>query len=270
MRRMLLVTMVAALASLGWATLAAVPAGAVVRSAADLAADCNDDGLVSIAENTQFVGGSADIWGHELAPGVVMCRVDIVNDGVSLAFINVNLRAKGNVSFNVGQSSSRANTSVTVAYSTIDMHPPEYAGGFVSIKSGCCGGFPGEHDTRVTVLGSTLRGTSIELGASLAAPNGTLTLTGNTITATGDTLAGAPDIEIRTSVGAFGPGVNGRINALLNRFSAPGGLRAQSGDAGNTWIVANNFTGVSGGVTLTTGPGGSCTSFLNGPGIVCT
>jgi hypothetical protein len=64
--------------------------------------------------------------------------------------------------------------------------------------------------------------------------------------------------------------VNGRINALLNRFSAPGGLRAQSGDAGNTWIVANNFAGVSGGVTLTTGPGGSCTSFLNGPGIVCS
>jgi len=270
MRRMLLVTTIVAMATMGWAALAAVPAGAVVRSAADLAADCNDDGLVTITENTQYIGGSADIWGHELFPGVNMCRVDIAKDGLSLALINVNLRAKGNVSFNIGQSSSRANTSVTVAYSTIDMHPPEYDGGFVSIKSGCCGGFPGEHDTTVVVVGNTLRGTSIELGASLAAPNGRLTLTGNSVTATGDTLAGAPDIEIRTSVGAFGPGVNGRINALLNRFSAPGGLEAVSGVSGNTWFVANNFSGVSGGVTLTTGAGGSCTSFLNGPGIVCS
>src|SRR5215471_10083760 len=82
-------------------------AGAVVRSASDLAADCNDDGVVTISENTQYIGGSADIWGHEISPGgPSMCRVDIAKDGVSLALVNVSLRAKGNVSFNVGQSAS--------------------------------------------------------------------------------------------------------------------------------------------------------------------
>src|SRR5262249_4422637 len=148
-----------------------------------------DDGVVTIVENTQYIGGSADISGHEISPGgPSMCRVDIAKDGVSLALVNVNLRAKGNVSFNIGQSASHVNTSVLVAYSTIDMHPPEYDGGFVSIKSGCCAGEPFEDRAHVTVLGSTLRGTSIELGASLAASSGRLTLTGNSITATGDSF----------------------------------------------------------------------------------
>ena len=199
-----------------------------------------------------------------------MCRVDLVTDGVSLALINVNLRAKGNVAFNVGQSASHTDTSVLVAYSTIDMHPPEYGGGFVSIKSGCCAGEPFEDGARVTVVTSTLRGTTIELGASLASSNGRLNLTGNTITATGGSFASSPDIDIRSGVGGRGPSTGGRINALLNRFSAPHGVRATTGVAGNTWFVGNNFSGVAGPVTLTTGTGGSCTSFLNGPGIVCS
>jgi len=266
MRRILGLMSVVVLVA-GLLAVAAPPAGAVVLSASDLAADCNDDGLVNITVNTQYVGGSADIWGAELSPGRHFCLVDLRADNLSVAFVNVNLRAKGDVSFNVGQRSSFANTGVLVLNSTIDMHPPEYDGGFVSIKTGCCAGEPFEHDAKVGIVNSRIRGTSVELGASPSgSKNGQFVMTGTTVEATGDEYATVPDVVIRSN------GTNGRIRGLLNTFVAANGLRAETGPGGQIWMVGNRFTGVGGplGVVLTNAPGGSCLSVLNTPAVACT
>jgi hypothetical protein len=255
------------LAVAGVLAISTAPAVAVVRSAADLAADCNDDGHVLITANTQYVGGSADISGATIVPGVVSCLVDFGSDGLSVSFVNVNLRAKGNVNFNVGQSSVRADTSVVVWNSTIDMHPPEYAGGAVSIKTGCCAGSPAEANPKVTIVGSTLRGTGVELGASpSSAPNGQFAVIGSTVTATGDPFASVADITIVSN------GSGGSVTGIANTFTAADGLRAATGAGGHTLMAGNRFGGVGGplGTVLTTGSGGSCTSFLNGPAVPCT
>jgi hypothetical protein len=240
-------------------------AGAIVLTAADLAADCNDDGSVVITVDTQVIGGSADITGADIIPGVPACLIDVQTSGVSLLVAGVNLRSKGGAGINFGQRST-GKTTITVWNSTIDAAPPGEPPGIVSIKSGCCGGFPSEGGAVVNIVGSTLRGRWVELGASLAAPGGRLNLATTSVTSIGDEFPAVPDIVVRVS----NPGAGGRAAALLNTFSAPGGFEARTGTTGNTWFVGNNFAGVTGGVTLTTGPGGSCTSFLNGPGIVCT
>ncbi|HEX5095047.1 MAG TPA: hypothetical protein VFX21_03505, partial [Acidimicrobiia bacterium] len=60
-------------------------AGAVVRSAADLAADCNDDGIVSITGDTTYVGGTGEITGTQLFPGSApICMIDVEAATVTL------------------------------------------------------------------------------------------------------------------------------------------------------------------------------------------
>jgi hypothetical protein len=240
-------------------------AGASVLSAADLAADCNDDGIVHLVEDTKYMGGSADIIGVDFFgdPG---CLVDI-DRGVDLVVLNVNLRAKGGAFLNIGQSAS-GESSITIKSSTIDMHPDLEPGGYLSIKTGCCGGLPGEADTDVTISNSNLRGTGIELGASLAARRGNLQLTGTRVEATGDAFASVPDIVIRVSVGMF-EGFDGVLSAQRNTFKAPGGFEASTGTNGSTSIVRNVFT-VAGGIAFETGTGGTCESVRNVPDVACS
>jgi len=266
MRRILGLMSVVVLVA-GLLAVAAPPAGAVVLSASDLAADCNDDGLVNITVNTQYVGGSADIWGAELSPGRHFCLVDLRADNLSVAFVNVNLRAKGDVSFNVGQRSSFANTGVLVLNSTIDMHPPEYDGGFVSIKTGCCASEPFEHDGKVGIVNSHLRGTSVELGASpgIGSRNGQFVMVGTRVEATGDEYASVPDVTIDSR------GTQGSVRGLWNTFIAANGLRARSGAGGLTAMAGNDFTGVGGPLgTVLTSAGGTCRSLANTPAVPCT
>lgn len=264
MRRILTVW-TAVMMALAGSAIGAEGAGARTLGAADLAADCNDDGRVLVGEDTRYVGGRGEISGAELVPGEHLCLVDVTGDGIDLAFIGVTLVAKGNVGFNVGQDSHYAKTSVLVFGSEIDMHPAPYDGGPVSIKTGCCGGEAGEQEPRVLVVDSRLRGTGVELGASPSpAPNGRFAIVGSTVEATGDPYASVPDIVMES----LGPG--GEVRALRTTFVAADGLAARSGPGGLTWMVGNRFL-VGGSLgTVLSSSGGRCVSFVNSPPVPCT
>lgn len=261
------VALVAAALGLAGITAPAPGAGATTLAAADFAADCNDDGFVTITEDTKYVGGSADIIGADFFgdPG---CRVDLDSAGVDVAFVNVHLRAKGGAFLNIGQAST-GQTSIKVQHSTIDMHPALEPGGYLSIKTGCCGGLPGEADTVVVIRNSELRGTWVELGASLAARRGRFELTTSRVEATGDALATVPDIVMRVSVGMF-EGFDGQLFADRNVFKAPGGLEAATGTSGVTVMSRNDLGAVGGPIVFTTGVDGRCESFGNAPAVPCT
>jgi hypothetical protein len=267
-RRTLLVLVVATLCGLSGIVALPSSAGAGVLTADDFAADCNDDGIISLTEDTKYVGGSADIIGVELFPGLHGCMVDLDERGVDLVLVRVRLRGKGGAFLNIGQAST-GRTSIRIRDSRINMHPESEPGGFLSIKSGCCGGFASERNTDVNIDDSTLRATAAELGASIAAPRGDFALRDSLVKATGDDLPGAPDIHLRVSEGGA-IAVDGRLSARRNVFSAPGGFEAATGISGDTSVLNNDFTSVGGGITVTTGAGGTCESLRNTPAVPCT
>jgi hypothetical protein len=236
-------------------------------SAADLAADCNDDGLVTITTDTTYTGGSAELVGVPMF-GNNGCRIDLTVRGVALRLVNVRLHsAAGGAFLNIGQSSV-GETSITIQSSQLDMDAPSPAGGYLSIKTGCCGGLPTENDTSVVIRNSDLHGTGIELGASLAGPRGAFSISNSTVVATGDPYLSVPDIMIRVSEG--GAGADGNLEASRSTFRAPGGFEAVTGATGRTSLIRNDLTGVTGGITITTGAGGTCESVANTPAVACT
>jgi len=265
MGRMLLVTTIVAFVAAGWAV--AVPAGAAVRSAADLAADCNDDGLVQLTTDTTYIGGTGEIAGVVLFPGSApVCLIDVKVSGIALKMKNVTLLGVGGARINIGQSSA-PDTTISIGNSDIETTGFGHAAGELSIKSDCCGGISGGPGATVSITNSTLRGSSVELGVSLGnADNGRFTLKGTQVTADGDEFTTLEDIFVRVS------DVGHRGDATLrgNTFTAADGFSVRVGPDGSLSVTGNDFTGVGGTIEVHAGAGSSCTASGNTPAVVCS
>ncbi len=239
MKRLLFaVTVMAAAAAM------VTPAGAAPDTAADFAADCNDDGIAFVTGNKRYVGGTGALDG----PCVVGMTV-----GSRLVFRGVTLT--GNSS--LAAIGSPADTTVKVLDSTIDM------AGSLELTAGCCAGDGAvpEQDGRVVVRRSILRGSSIQLVASFDWPDGTVVVTDSTLHATG-----AQGIQVRAS--DLG-GVDGTVKVKGSILTSAGDLEIKTGTRGTTRVRRNTVT-VTGGTTVSAGAGGSCRSTDNIPALPCT
>ena len=243
-------------------------AGAVARSAADLAADCNDDGVVSITTDTTFVGGTGEITGIVMPPGTAapICLIDVAEPTVTLKMKNVTLHGVDGARINIGQRSA-ANTTITITNSVIETTGTGPLAGALSIKSDCCSGTSGGLGATVTITNSSLHGSSVELGASLGnADNGRFTMRGTDVVADGDEFASVADIVVLVS----DDGVGGDATLQRNTFTAADGFLAQVGDHGHLSVTNNDFTRVGGSKVVDAGTGTTCTASGNTPAVVCS
>jgi hypothetical protein len=266
MKRLLALVAVASVAA-GCLLLVAPPAGAAVRSAADLAADCNDDGIVSLTSDTTYVGGVGEITGRVFFPGTAaVCLIDVDVPGITLKMKNVTLHGVGGTRINIGQSSA-ADTTISIANSDIETTGFGALAGELSIKSDCCGGISGGSGATVTITNSTLRGSSVELGASLGnADHGRFTLKGSTVIADGDEFTSLEDIFVRVS--DVGEGADATLQH--NTFTAANGFSVKVGTDGSLSVTNNDFTGVGGTTVVHAGAGSSCAASGNTPAVVCS
>jgi hypothetical protein len=245
----------------------AAGAGAAVRTAADLAADCNDDGVVSITSDTTYVGGTGEITGASLVPGSApICMIDVDAPTVTLKMKNVTLHGVDGARINIGQSSA-ADTTISIGNSVIETTGVGALAGSLSIKSDCCGGISGGLGATVNITSSSLRGSSVELGASLgAAANGRFTLKGTNIVADGDEFTSLADIVVVASDAGHG----GDVTLQRNTFTAENGFSVEVGSDGRLSVTNNDFTGVGGTTVVHAGSASTCTTTGNTPAVVCT
>jgi len=242
-------------------------AGAAVRSAADLAADCNDDGLVQLTADTTYVGGAADVRGVVLFAGrPPVCLIDVKVAGITLKLQNVTLHGIDGATINIGQSSV-AGTTISIGNSTIETAGVGGLGGAVSVKSDCCGGIPGGPGATVSITNSAFRGAGVELGVSLGnADNGRFTMKGSDVVADGDEFLSVADIVVRVSDVGHG----GDASLQTNTFTAANGFSARVGPDGGLSVTHNDFTGVAGTIEVHVAAGSTCSASGNTPAVVCT
>jgi len=221
------------------------PASAAPDSAADFAADCNADGIVSVVGAKRYVGGTGALTRH--------CVVGL-SLGAKLVFRGVTLTGTGGLA----AISSPAETTIKVIDSTIDMAGP------LELTAGCCAGdsLVPEQDGTVIVRRSFLRGSSIQLLASFDWPNGVVVVAGSSLEATGPL-----GIQVRASDLS---GNNGRVKVVDSSLtSAAGDLEIKTGVNGET-RVRRNSASIAGVATVTAGAGGTCRSTGNTPALPCT
>jgi len=244
----------------------AASAGAAVRTAADLATDCND-GVVSITSDTTYLGGTGEITGAPLIPGSApICMIDVNAPTVTLKIKNVTLHGVDGARINIGQSSA-AETTISITNSVIETTGVGDLAGSLSIKSDCCGGISGGLGATVSITNSLLRGSSVELGASLgAADNGRFTLKGTNVVADGDEFTSLADIVVVVSDAGHG----GEATLQRNTFTAENGFSVEVGSDGRLSVTNNDFTGVGGTTLLRVGSASTCTASGNTPAVVCT
>jgi len=266
MKRLLAGFAVSALVA-GWLVALAPAAGAAVLSASDLAADCNDDGLVQLTADTMYVGGSGTVTGVVMFPGrPPICLIDVKVPGITLKMKNVTLHGVGGATINIGQSSARG-TTISIGNSVIETAGLAGLGGAVSIKSDCCGGISGGPGATVSIANSSLRGAGVELGASLGnADNGRFTMKGTDVVADGDEFATVADIVVRVSDVGHG----GDASLQDNTFTSANGFSARVGPDGSLSVTHNDFTGVTGTIEVHAGAGSTCSASGNTPAVVCT
>lgn len=228
--------------------LASAAAAGPPGDAADLAADCNADGALAISGHVAFRGGS----------GVLSedCIVTMA-PGSTLALRRIELTS-GCCSFIVGDA--QESTSVRVDDSTIDL------AGAVQLAPGCCAGSgePGRSETDATavVRGSTIRGQTVEVSASIADSGGRAVVDDSVLEATDPTFGSATVLASLTGSG-------GSVTLRDSTVTAVSETRIESGADGRTVARADTFAGPAT-VIIATGAGGTCTSAANTPPVPCS
>ena len=229
-------------------------ASAATIDAAAFAADCNADGEVSVTGTLKVIGGEGDIT-------VPNCFVTIA-DGGKLIFTNTYLHTNS-CSQPVGCSlivgNSGADSAIKVIRSTIDVS------GTLQLSAGCCsGGEVPDTNGFIRVVRSYVSGSSVELSASVASEDGRVLVRRSTIVATGE-FGFTDDVQIST----FN---NGVVRFNDNTVVSPGDATVTSGVTGfpgDTKAKRNDFTEVTGNVTITAN-GGPCVSVHNTPVVACS
>lgn len=220
-------------------------ASAARIDASAFAADCNDDGTVNVTGTLTVVGGSGTIADN--------CFI-FIDDHGKLEFRGVNLDSVGCVlpslcGLIVGGSG--ANSTVNVSRSTIDVNGP------IQLSAGCCGGDIPETKGSTRVVDSVLKGSSVEVSASVADDGGRVVVRRSTLEATGPF-----GVSVRTSL-------NGTTRFNDNVVISFADTAVTSGPLGTTTVRRNDFAAVSGLVTITAN-GGRCVSAGNIPSVPCT
>jgi hypothetical protein len=246
MRRLVLVLTIAFL--LG--TVAAPTARAAPPpDAGDLAADCNADGVLSVTGTLRFRGGTGTLTADcvvTMAPGSTLVLHRVVIDSTCCFFV-------------VGDAQER--TTVRVVGSTIDLAGP------VQLAPGCCAGSgePGrsEADGTAIVHNSTIRGQTVEVSGSIADGGGRVVVRGSLLEATDPTFGSVAVLA------ALSGGTGGRVLVRDSTLIAVSETRIATGASGRTVARNDVFSGPAT-VTVTRGPGGSCSSVANTPPVPCT
>ncbi len=223
-----------------------VTASAARIDASAFAADCNDDGTVNVTGTLMVVGGLGTIADN--------CFI-FIDDGGKLVFRGVNLNSDGCVSPSLCGlivGGSGADSVVNVSRSTIDVNGP------IQLSAGCCsGGEIPDTNGSAKVVDSLLKGSSVEVSASIASDGGRVVVRRSTLVASGPF-----GVSVITSL-------NGTTRFNGNVLISAGNAAVISGPSGNTTARRNDFTGVSGVVTITAS-GGRCVSADNIPSVPCT
>lgn len=222
-------------------------AAAIPPTAEDLASDCNDDGLVDIAVNTRYHGGTGELTQD--------CRVTMAGD-TKLVLDGVVMTST--CCFLV-ISPAGANTNVVVSHTQFDLAST------LQLTTGCCSGDPGGENARVTVNGSDLAAETIELGASVGNPDGKVRVQNSKLRATGTSPVA---VLIHASYGDAAAAVHGSTIVAGSELHSAGGIRIDTGAGGDTRARANTLDAST--VVITTGPDGSCRSAGNIPDVVCS
>jgi hypothetical protein len=216
--------------------------------AADLAGDCNADGLLAVVGNVRYQGGSGTLTADcvvTMAPRASLTLRDLDLDSGCCFFI-------------IGDA--QESTNVDVTGSTIDLAGP------VQLSPGCCAGSgePGRSEVggTATVTDSTIRGSTVEVSGSIADDDGRVTVRDSTLEATDPTFG---SVAVLASVAGSG----GRAEVRGGVFIATSETRIASGDAGRTRVQGTTFGGPAT-VVITTGPGGTCSSTGTTPPTPCS
>ncbi len=222
------------------ATLGVGPsAAAAPPDAVDLAADCNADGRLDIDGTARYVGGVGVL--------TTDCVVTMTA-GSRLILRGIDLSSAAEF-FVIGNAAN--DTTVRVVGSTIDL------GGFLQLAPGCCSGDPAfpEQDATIVVRDSFLRGTSVEVSASTASTGGRVRVRRSTLDAT------ATSTVVRASESSD-------VVVTDSNLAATTDLVIESTIGGRTRVARSSLAGAS--ITISAGPGGTCTSTGNTPPVPCT
>ena len=214
--------------------LQATAVSAAPGSAGDIAADCNDDGVVTVYGTERYIGGVGTITRD--------CNVNLTA-GAKLVLRNVTLTSTGSLA----AISSPPGTTIKVLDSTIT------AAGSLELTAGCCAGEPFEVDGTVIVRRSDLSGSSLQILASFGATNGRAVVAESTLTA-----SGAFGVQVRT-------GPDGLTRVRDSVISSGGDVWLAS--AGDTRARRNTLSAAG---TVTIEGGVSCASIANTPAVPCT
>ena len=199
--------------------------------AAGFAADCNDDGVVNVADNLRVLGGS----GHVTVP---LCTVFLADDA-KLVFRDATIVADGDLVTFGG-----LDTILRVVGSTLT------ADGILELKTSCCIDEPGVPVNGLTrIVDSTLSGGLVYLSSAVSETGGRLVARRNVITSA-STLVVPVGGEIRFTNNTVTTGSDTEI-------------------AGHDVRVRNNdFNGVGGVVTVTGTV--ACVTSGNTPAVGCS
>jgi hypothetical protein len=235
--------------SLALPLLVAAPAGAATRTGADFAADCNDDGLVTLSGGTQIVtGGTANL--------TRLCYVTSTAP-VLLWFHDVTVSGDSTLVM-----SPIGNSVIAVTNATFDIGK-----GDLQFTPGGTRGDPGvgNDDAVSYITGSTLRGASVEVGASVGGALGTVYLVNNTVEST----VPMPAFPLRFGV-HVDTGVSSRIVVGLDHLRSAQGIKIDTFGVGSALVLYNTFDPGIGTSVVHVPAGGSCVSAVNTPGVPCT
>lgn len=258
----------------------ATPAGAARFDAADFAADCNDDGVVSVSGTQRYVGGVGTISGY--------CRIDLTSSS-TLVLRDVELSGTSLVA----GLNTVENATIKVIDSSIELSDPDPAafGGVLQLSTGGEGDEPGANG-RIVIRNSTITAGTIQVQTSFDWPGGTVVVRDSTLTTTvsnlsleasavgGDggfvkvldsVLRTAEDIIVTTGIAGYvgpGGGQNGLTSVVSSSLEAPSGsIEVTSGQGGRTTVRRSVLSASV--VALATGAGGTCQSNRNVPAIAC-
>lgn len=226
------------LSSLLW--LPATTTAAPLLTSVDLQADCAD-GAVQVSGHQRYVGGGWVDLPH--------CVVSLL-EGATLELIGVGLR---------GSESFIVKGSVSDATVRIDQSKFEFEA-YVELNPGCCAVKEREYRGKLEVSRSSITARAIQLGASWGGKFGEVVVTDSLIKATGPS-----GITIQASTSATG----GLVFVKKTQLLSAGRIHVVTGQTGFTAVYESSF-GTSGPVTVSTGPGGSCTVAGNTPAVPCT
>ena len=188
----------------------------VKQSAQDFAADCNDDGTVSVDRDLEIKGGSGTITST--------CVVTIA-EGKKLKIVEAILQSgSGSLNMQGGKK-----TELNIDESTIDLGTGELR-------------FTSEDDSVLVVQESTLRGDPVDLGAAQASPEdrGQLQVSDSVITST------TSNVVLRASEDSG----KGQAQVSGSDLNAGGDISIATGEDGQTEVSANTLT-AGGSITIT-------------------